>query len=91
MPEIRKIVVCIPENLLKQVDTMVNSEKKSRSELIREAMKLYIEHKKKRHLKEVMKKGYQEMAEINLCLAEMCYVVDNQLDIQYEGKLAECE
>ena len=91
MPGLRKIMISIPDSLLKEVDTIVSSEKRSRSELIREAMKLYIEHKKKRNLRDVMKKGYKEMSEINLKLAEMCFMADNEIEEQFEVKLAECE
>lgn len=91
MPGLRKIMISVPDSLLKEVDNIVSTEKKSRSALVREAMKLYIEHKKKRNLKDSMKKGYKEMAEINLKLAEMCFEADNELDNHYEEKLAECE
>lgn len=91
MSGLRKIVVSVPDSLLKEVDTIVSSEHKTRSQLIREAMKLYVEHKRKRNLRDVMKKGYKEMAEINLKLAEMCFEVDSEIDCVYQGNLSECE
>lgn len=88
---LKKIVISVPDSLLKEVDNIVTKEKVSRSELIREAMKLYVEHKRNRNLKDAMKKGYKEMADINLKLAEMCFEADNELVCQYEGNLSECE
>jgi hypothetical protein len=38
-----------------------------------------------------LKKGYKEMALINLSLAEMCFDADNEVLRQYEEKLTECE
>jgi CopG family transcriptional regulator/antitoxin EndoAI len=91
MSELKKILVSIPDTLLQEVDLLVTDEKKNRSELIRDAMRLYIDYKRKRTMKDMMKKGYQEMAEINLKLAEMCFELDNEEQGKYEEKLAECE
>ena len=60
-------------------------------EFIREAMKLYIKEKKKRELATRMKKGYEEMASINIELSEYCLRADSQQQQSYEEKLAECE
>lgn len=38
-----------------------------------------------------LKKGYEEMAFVNLSLAEMCLDADNEALRQYEEKLTECE
>jgi len=54
-------------------------------------MKLYIREKKKLKMRDSMKKGYQEMAEINLKLAEICLEADNEIRKKYEDRLAECE
>lgn len=91
MSGLRKILISVPDSLLKEVDNLVSNENKTRSELIREAMKLYIDHKRKRNIRDEMKNGYQEMAEINLKLAEMCFEADAETEGQYERKLAECE
>ena len=91
MSELKKILISIPDSLLQEVDMLVSNEKKNRSQLIREAMRLYIDHKRRREIRDAMKKGYQEMAEINLKLAEMCFDVDSEIQGQYEEKLAECE
>ncbi|MBS3970318.1 MAG: ribbon-helix-helix protein, CopG family [Clostridia bacterium] len=91
MSRIKRIMISIPENLLKEVDGLANREKRNRSEFIREAMKLYISEQHKRNIREQMKKGYQEMAQINLCLAVENYEVENEAQEYYEEKLAECK
>ncbi len=52
------------------IDTLVIHTKLCRSELIREACSLYIEERRRQTLREKMKAGYQEMAELNRLLAE---------------------
>ena len=54
-------------------------------------MKMYLREKKKQSVTEQMKKGYQEMADINLNIAMMCFDADEQELAAYEEKLAECE
>ena len=91
MSRVKRIMISIPENLLKEVDGLADREKRNRSEFIREAMKLYISEQEKRNIREQMKKGYQEMAHINLCLAVENYDAENEVQEYYEEKLAECK
>lgn len=74
----KKIMISLPSALLQEVDGIVALEKKNRSEFIREAMKLYLEERKKRDIRERLKRGYQEMAKINLALAEEGLALDRE-------------
>lgn len=91
MAELKKILISLPNALLEEVDSIASIEKINRSEFVRQAMKLYIREKKKLKMRDSMKKGYQEMAEINLKLAEICLEADNEIQKKYEDRLAECE
>ncbi|GAW92518.1 CopG family ribbon-helix-helix protein [Calderihabitans maritimus] len=91
MAGVKRIMISLPESLLEEVDGMASLEKRNRSEFIREAMKLYIMERKRRALREQMKKGYQEMARINLALAMENYDVENEVQDYYDQKLAECK
>ncbi|HBY20531.1 MAG TPA: CopG family transcriptional regulator [Clostridiales bacterium] len=91
MAELKKILISLPNALLEEVDSIASIEKINRSEFVRQAMKLYIREKKKLKMRDSMKKGYQEMAEINLKLAEICLEADNEIRKKYEDRLAECE
>lgn len=91
MSQLKKVLITVPDALLAQVDSVVSSEKSNRSEFVREAMKMYLREKKKQLVAEQMKKGYQEMADINLNIAKMCFDADEQQLTAYEEKLAECE
>ena len=91
MPQLKKILLTLPNTLLEEVDALALQENTNRSEFIREAMKYYIKYKKNLEIKERLKKGYQEMGEMNLAIAEMCFEADNKQLDGYEEKLAECE
>nr|WP_277997674.1 ribbon-helix-helix protein, CopG family [Thermanaeromonas sp. C210] len=91
LPGVRRIMISLPESLLAEVDGLANQEKRNRSEFIREAMKLYIAERRRRAIREQMKRGYQEMAQINLSLAKEHYAVEEEVQNYYETKLAECK
>jgi CopG family transcriptional regulator/antitoxin EndoAI len=89
--ETKKIMITLPDSLLEEVDIIASMEKKNRSQFIREAMRLYIREREKRQIRENMKKGYMEMAKINLMLAEMALEAENDSLKVYETRLAERE
>jgi CopG family transcriptional regulator / antitoxin EndoAI len=91
MADSKRIVISIPGSLLKEIDYIVSMEKTNRSEFVREAMKLYIREKGKIKLRENMKKGYLEMASINVALAEFGLSLDVSSLEDYEAEIAECE
>ncbi len=91
MSQLKKVLITIPDALLAQVDSAAKGDNVNRSEFVREAMKMYLREKKKQTVTEHMKKGYQEMADINLNIAQMCFDADEQALSAYEEKLAECE
>jgi len=68
--ELKRIMISIPNSLLQEVDGFIAMEKLSRSQFVREAMRLYIEVRKRKAVRDLMRKGFQEMAVINLTLAE---------------------
>ncbi|WP_372995984.1 CopG family ribbon-helix-helix protein [Lutispora sp.] len=91
MAECKRIVVSIPDSLLKEVDNAVCLEQCNRSEFVRKAMRFYISEIKRINFIESMKKGYQEMTEINLALAEIGLTADYETICRYESRLAERE
>ncbi len=84
MSKTERIMISLPENLLKEVDGIVSCENCSRSEFVRQAMRLYIQEKRKHEIREKLQKGYQEMASINLDLANEALEAENEA-----SKLAE--
>lgn len=79
MAESEKKMVKIPDSFLDN-----NLEKNH-------IMKKYIAGRKKKEICDQLKKGYKEMAAVNLEWAEFCLEADNQCQSDYEEKLSECE
>lgn len=69
MPASKRIIITVPESLLYEVDKITHLEKRNRSEIVREAIMFYLGERKRELMIEQMKKGYMEMAEINLSIA----------------------
>jgi len=74
----RRIMISLPSHLLKEVDGIVASEKRTRSEFIREAMKHYLQERRRKQIREEMQKGYMEMAKINLSLSQEALMAENE-------------
>jgi CopG family transcriptional regulator/antitoxin EndoAI len=73
-------MISLPQKLLMEVDGIVALENRTRSEFIREAMKLYLQERKKRQIRERMQSGYLEMAKINLTLSKEAIYAENEAD-----------
>ena len=91
LSQLRKVLISVPDALLSEVDSLADIENRNRSELVREAMKMYLDVRKAQRQEEQMAKGYQEMADINLRIARMCFDAEEEAFSAYEEKLAECE
>lgn len=89
MSQVKRIMISLPDALLAEVDGIAAAEQLNRSEFIREAMKLYIAERKRRLLREQMKKGYLEMAKINLSLAMEHYRLESEVTYFYESPVTE--
>jgi len=74
----RRIMISLPSHLLNEVDGIVASEKRTRSEFIREAMKHYLHERKRKQIREQMQKGYLEMAKLNLSLSREALMAENE-------------
>jgi CopG family transcriptional regulator/antitoxin EndoAI len=81
-------MISLPEYLLSEIDCIAAAENLNRSEFVREAMKLYIAERKRRLLREQMKKGYVEMAKINLALAIEQYRLESEVEPVFEEPVA---
>ena len=85
----RKISVTLPDLLVTEVDALASSFNRSRSELIALAVKRYISETRKIELKEQLKKGYLEMGDINLSIAQNSLLSDESAYEIYEEFLGE--
>ena len=87
----KKVLITLPEEMLAEVDTEVLEEATNRSKFVRKAIESYLRSSKNERINEKLKKGYLEMAQVNLTIANMCIKADSDTLSAYEEKLAECE
>ena len=79
MKDLKRIMISVSGTLLQEFDAMGAIDDTSRSQLFQDAISLYLEEQRKKTAAlDVMKRGYQEMAIINLSLAEECLSADNE-------------
>jgi len=88
LAETRRIVVTLPESIIEEVDDIASSEKKNRSDFIQEAIYTVLKERRKAGIREQMRRGYVEMAQINLALAKDLSQAEEEATICYEKKLA---
>jgi len=69
LPASKRIIITVSEILLSEVDHFTTLDNRNRSEIIREAIRFYLGERKRELMIEQMKKGYLEMAPINLTIA----------------------
>ncbi len=56
------INITFPEKLKKELDREAKSQRTARSTLIQKAVKVYLELKRRKALKDLLQEGYQEMS-----------------------------
>ncbi|RDY26110.1 ribbon-helix-helix protein, CopG family [Romboutsia weinsteinii] len=84
-----KIVFTLPDSLISELDNIVQMENSNREDFAKAAFQFYITQKKKIDLKESMIKGYKEMGQINLSLAELGMTNEVSYDDSSEGNIAQ--
>ena len=91
MAVLKKILISMPDSLLKEIDNAVSIDRTNRSRFVREAMKVYLRERRRVDTRENLRKGYEEMAELNLKLSEACTIADNEQMSKYELLLGEMD
>jgi len=75
-----EILIRLPQALVSELDGLVKQENGNRSELIYQATKMYIRERRKRQIRESMRRGYMEMAKINLNIASEAFQAESEAD-----------
>ena len=65
-----KVMVTMPDGLLKEVDETTSELKTTRSQFFRDALIQYLDNYKKKKMESLMAEGYREMADENLADAQ---------------------
>lgn len=87
----KRIMVCMPSGLLDEVDIVVKAEGRNRSEILREAMRMYLKARASMDLRERLREGYRQMAALNLAIAREDEVHLLSGSLAYEAYLSDGE
>lgn len=87
LAENKKILISIPEKLLKELDIASKNDSTNRSDFIRKSIKFYLIEKRKNEIREKMRAGYLEMSNINKSITEEYSKGDYEDFLSYETKL----
>jgi CopG family transcriptional regulator/antitoxin EndoAI len=91
MSRTKRINISIPEDMLKEIDEAVKNAKTGRSRFFRQAVRYYLTKGTIQDLRGQMAKGYAEMRDINLEIAESWLQADNNQVERSEMLLREME
>lgn len=83
-------MISLPESLLAEVDGIVTLEKRNRSEFIREAINSILHERRRKGIREQMRKGYQEMAQLNLAMAKELFSTEQEVIQYFDEENVEC-
>jgi CopG family transcriptional regulator/antitoxin EndoAI len=75
-----EILVKLPQHLLTELDGFVKTDNVNRSEFIYQATKMYLRERKKRQIRESMRRGYMEMAKINLRISSEAFLAEYEAE-----------
>jgi len=76
----QEILVRLPQALINEVDGFLKQEESNRNEFIYQATKMYLRERRKRQIREAMRRGYMEMAKINLNIASEAFLAEEEAD-----------
>ncbi len=74
----RRVMFTLPASLLEQVDEAVEKLDTNRSSLIREALKRFLEERRRQELRERLKEGYLYRAQESLEMAQEFYIAEQE-------------
>jgi CopG family transcriptional regulator/antitoxin EndoAI len=82
----KRIMVRVPDALLKEFDTIAQEGQSSRSALVREAMAYYMQDRRRMDRVALMQRGYMEMAAINLNIASEAFLAEEEANYTIRHK-----
>lgn len=85
MPEFKKVLITISSDLLNEAEALAKKNNSSLDEIVQSALDDHLKKTKREELIRQMEKGYQEMADINLKIAEEFLHIENEVTSIYES------
>ncbi len=82
-PSMRKVMFTAPPELLSRLDATVDQLGASRSQVIREAIELYLDAIRRQELRSQLEEGYRAQAVRDLQISEAFRYVDYEATVQH--------
>ncbi|MBQ3109795.1 MAG: hypothetical protein IJC69_01455 [Clostridia bacterium] len=89
--EPKKISITLPEDIANDIDALSADLHMSAGRVVMSIIKAYLAERRRIENKTELKKGYLEMADINLSIANECFNSDQATQDAYEQFLMGCE
>lgn len=89
--ELKRISITLPEDILSDIDNLRSEGAPTRSAVIESMIKIYLSERRRIESKDNLMKGYLEMGNINLSIAEEFFISDQATQDAYEHYLMGCE
>jgi CopG family transcriptional regulator/antitoxin EndoAI len=83
-------MISLPQSLLEEVDGIVTLENRKRSEFIREAIYGILHERRRKGVRDQMRQGYLEMAQLNLTICKELFTVEEETRKYFETTMMEC-
>lgn len=74
----KRMVVYVPDQLLEQVDGVARTDSANRSQVVREALRMYVSTHRKNDIRAKLQQGYLEMARLNLRIAAEAFPLEQE-------------
>jgi CopG family transcriptional regulator/antitoxin EndoAI len=79
MPEFKKVLITISSDLLNEAEALAKENNSSLDQVVQTALHDLLKKTKQEELVRQMEKGYQEMADINIKIAEEFLHIENEV------------
>ena len=77
--------------MLQELKGIARERNQDCSDFINEILSPHLRKNKKQKLTQELKRGYREMSDLNLALAQEHFKLENKSFFNYEERLAECD
>ncbi len=78
------ITIKLANDLVDRLELIVELEQLNHEQLVVRALYHYVAERQNTVLRELLQRGYQEMAEINLDLACLCFQIEEEAELALE-------
>lgn len=78
--DMQEILISLPHSLVVEIENFIQQENINRNEFIHQAIKTHLRERKQRQIRESMRRGYMEMAKINLSIASEAFQAEYEAE-----------